>query len=431
VAETERALNLTPAQADRFRVLLDARAQADQRAQDAVQARIDALVALQEKASPNASDLSNATQALRDAEQLRQRSNEQFQADFVAMLTDEQKETLNSISRAAVSADALARLGVLDGARGRGPGRGGPGRGPGLGVPPGAPPGPPPGRPARGGPGGPVAGSTNRPPAESVALGKRLFFDTQLSADGSLSCASCHDPAKAFSDGRVVGRGIKGAGGARNSPALINAAFSQSYFWDGRALTLEHQVLQPIASPKELGLSQAELERREGMTSADVAAALASYVRTIRSSDSRYDAYQSGQPSALSGVEQAGLEVFRGKGQCAACHGGPNLTDDQFHNTGVSWRDGRFADEGRFVVSQNPRDHGAFKTPTLREIALTGPYMHDGSLKSLEDVVEFYSRGGRRNPYLDPRVRPLGLSRGEADALVAFLKTLSGRVTAG
>ena len=123
--------------------------------------------------------------------------------------------------------------------------------------------------------------------------------------------------------------------------------------------------------------------------------------------------------------------MFRGKGQCAACHGGPNLTDDQFHNTGVSWRDGRFADEGRFVVSQNPRDHGAFKTPTLREIALTGPYMHDGSLKSLEDVVEFYSRGGRRNPYLDPRVRPLGLSRGEADALVAFLKTLSGRVTAG
>ena len=277
----------------------------------------------------------------------------------------------------------------------------------------------------------PVGGLTNRPPVENVALGKRLFFDTQLSADGSLSCASCHDPAKAFSDGRVVGRGIKGADGTRNSPSLINAAFSQSYFWDGRALTLEHQVLQPIASPKELGLSQAELERREGMTSTDVAAALASYVRTIRSSDSRYDAYQSGQPSALSGIEQAGLEVFRGKGQCAACHGGPNLTDAQFHNTGVSWRDGRFADEGRFVVSQNPPDHGAFKTPTLREIALTGPYMHDGSLKSLEDVVEFYSRGGRRNPYLDPRVRPLGLSRGEADALVAFLKTLSGRVTAG
>jgi cytochrome c peroxidase len=276
-----------------------------------------------------------------------------------------------------------------------------------------------------------VAGSTNRPPAETVALGKKLFFDTQLSADGSLSCASCHDPAKAFSDGRAVAHGINGADGSRNSPALINVALSPSYFWDGRALTLEHQVLQPIANPRELGLSRAELERRAGIPSADVAVALAGYVRTIRSSDSRYDQYQAGQRGALNGVEQAGLEIFRGKGQCAGCHGGPNLTDDQFHNTGVSWRSGRFADEGRFVISQDPRDHGAFKTPTLREVALTGPYMHDGSLKSLEDVVEFYSQGGHRNPYLDPRVRTLGLSRGEADALVAFLKTLNGRVTAG
>ena len=147
--------------------------------------------------------------------------------------------------------------------------------------------------------------------------------------------------------------------------------------------------------------------------------------------DSRYDAFQSGERGALSEMEQVGLAVFQGRGQCAVCHGGPNLTDNQFHNTGISWRGGRYTDEGRFVISQNPPDHGAFKTPTLREIGLTAPYMHDGSVKSLEDVVEFYSQGGRRNPYLDPRVRPLGLSRGETNALVAFLKTLDGRVTAG
>jgi cytochrome c peroxidase len=262
-------------------------------------------------------------------------------------------------------------------------------------------------------------------------LGKRLFLDKQLSADGSTSCSSCHDPAKAFSDGRPVARGIHNADGARNSPSLVNAAAARSYFWDGRALTLEHQVLGPITNPKELGLTAAELERRTLMPPDAVADALASYIRTIRSSDSRLDAYRSGQLSALSAVEQAGLAIFQGKGACATCHGGPNLTDDGFHNTGISWVDGRFADEGRFIVSQDPREHGAFKTPTLREVALTGPYMHDGSLKTLEDVVEFYSKGGRRNPYLDPRVRALGLSSGEKKALVAFMQTLTGRVTDG
>jgi cytochrome c peroxidase len=428
VAETQRALNLTPAQADRLRILLDGRAQSAQRAQDEVQDKIDTLVALQDKPSPDAAELSKATQALRDAEGAQQVSNEKFRTDFLAMLTDEQKQALDRIAAAAVSADALSRLGVLNGplrGRGAGPFGGFPGF-----LPSGPPPAPGP-LPAGPPPAGPPLGGLAPLAPERVALGKRLFLDTQLSADGTMSCASCHDPARAFSDGRPVARGVHNLDGARNSPSLVNVAAARSYFWDGRALTLEHQVLGPITNPKELGLTGAELERRTGLPPDAVAEALASYVRTIRSSGSRYDAYRAGQVSALSAEEQAGLAIFQGRGRCATCHGGPNLTDGGFHNTGVAWLDGRFADEGRFIVSQNPRDHGAFKTPTLREVALTGPYMHDGSLKTLDDVVEFYSKGGRRNPYLDPRVRALNLSAGEKKALVAFLQSLSGHVTDG
>src|SRR5262249_16567630 len=129
--------------------------------------------------------------------------------------------------------------------------------------------------------------------------------------------------------------------------------------------------------------------------------------------------------------EKAGLEVFRGKGRCNACHAGPNFADEQFHNTGVAWRDGKIADEGRFTISANARDHGAFKTPTLREISRTAPYMHDGSIATLEAVVDFYSDGGRQNPYLDSEVRPRNFTTQEKQALLAFLRTLSGRVHEG
>ena len=182
-----------------------------------------------------------------------------------------------------------------------------------------------------------------------------------------------------------------------------------------------------ILNPIELGLTEAELEHRTGMKTADVTASLASYVRTIQSGDSRFDRYTAGRASSLNALEKAGLQLFRGKGRCNACHTGPNFTDEQFHNTGVAWRDGRLADEGRFAVSGKPRDHGAFKTPTLREIARTAPYMHDGSLASLEDVVEFYSEGGRQNPNIDPEIRPRRFSPEEKHTLVAFLKTLNGR----
>ena len=275
------------------------------------------------------------------------------------------------------------------------------------------------------------APAANRLTREKVTLGRRLFFDKRLSRDRSLACVSCHDPDRAFSDGRAVARGIDGAEGTRNAPALINRGYGRLFFWDGRVDSLEQQVLQPILNPKELGLTEAELERRTGMKAADVTAALASYVRTIRSGDSRFDRNAAGREDSLNVLEKAGLQLFRVKGGCSACHIGPNFTDERFHNTGVAWRDGQIIDEGRYGVSNNPPDHGAFKTPTLREIARTAPYMHDGSLSTLEDVVQFYSGGGRQNPNLAPEIRPRNFTEEEKHALVAFLKTLSGRVLEG
>ena len=254
-----------------------------------------------------------------------------------------------------------------------------------------------------------------------VALGRRLFFDKRLSHDGTLACASCHDPKLAFSDGRAVARGILGREGPRNAPAIINRGYGSMFFWDGRARSLEQQALEPILNPKELGLTLPELERRTGLKTAEVTAALASFVRTIRSGNSRFDRYSAGHAGALTDIEKKGLALFRGKGNCSACHIGPNFTDERLHNTGVAWRDGKLADTGA--------GHGDFKTPTLREIARSGPYMHDGSVATLEDVVEFYSRGGRPNPDLDPEIRPRNFTPAEKDALVAFLKALTGRVT--
>jgi cytochrome c peroxidase len=268
----------------------------------------------------------------------------------------------------------------------------------------------------------PVPESNPLTPAK-LTLGRRLFFDKRLSRDGTVACASCHDPKLAFSDGRTLARGIGGAEGTRNSSAIVNRGYGAMFFWDGRAKSLEQQALEPILNPKELALTQAELERRTKMKAAEVTAALASYVRTIRSGDSRFDRYAAGQTKALSDLEKAGLVVFRGKGHCNTCHVGPNFTDERFHNTGVAWRDGVLLDIGAGM--------GDFKTPTLREVGRTAPYMHDGSLATLEDVVEFYSLGGRANPDLDAEIRPRNFSSEEKRALVAFLRALSGTVREG
>lgn len=258
---------------------------------------------------------------------------------------------------------------------------------------------------------------------EKIELGRRLFNDRRLSRDQSLSCASCHDPDRAFSDGRPAAVGVFGRTGRRNAPALVNRAYGRSFFWDGRISSLEMQVLKPIQDPNEMDLALEAASARVNLDAATIARALASYVRSILSGDSPFDRFLYGDRKALSPEQQLGLQIFRGKGNCTACHVGPNFTDEKLHNTGVAWRDGHLTDNGA--------GRGNFKTPTLREGSRTAPYMHDGSLRTLEDVIDFYDGGGRPNPNLDSEIRPLRLAAGEKKALAAFLRALNGVIREG
>jgi cytochrome c peroxidase len=266
---------------------------------------------------------------------------------------------------------------------------------------------------------------------EKVALGRRLFHDTRLSRDRTTSCASCHDPRRAFSTGRALAVGVRGRISRRHAPALVNRGYGAAFFWDGRSASLEEQVLEPIKDPSEMDLPLDEAAARVGLPATAIARALASYVRSILSGDSPLDRFVHGNRSALSAEEQRGLQLFRGKANCTACHIGPNFSDERFHNTGVAWRISPAADLGRFVISAKDEDRGAFKTPTLREVARTAPYMHDGSLATLEDVIDYYDRGGNQNPWLDPELRPLHLETENKRALVSFLRALSGQVSEG
>ena len=282
---------------------------------------------------------------------------------------------------------------------------------------------------------------------EKVALGRRLFSDRILSSDRTLACATCHDPRRAFTDGRVVAIGIFERMGTRSAPSLVNRGYGVSHFWDGSARSLEQQALQPIANPKEMNLAIDEAvlrlagarEYRDRFRAAfgrpvnaqDLARALASYVRTILSGNSPLDRYMNGDRNALSPQARQGFGVFRGKGNCIACHAGPNLTDEQFHNTGGAWKDGAIRDAGRFAVTGKESDRGAFKTPTLREIARSSPYMHDGTVSTLKEVVDFYDRGGNSNPFIDHELHPLYLTEDEKFALVAFLRSLNGHIQEG
>lgn len=260
---------------------------------------------------------------------------------------------------------------------------------------------------------------------EQVELGRRLFSEKRLSRDGTLSCASCHEAERAFSDGRAVAVGVQGRKGTRRTPRIANRAWGRSFFWDGRARSLEEQVLGPIGSSLEMDLDPTEAARRVGLPLGELQDALAAYVRTIFSGDSAYDRYLAGQREALGDKEKKGLELFRGKAGCASCHLGPLLTDEEFHVTGVG------ADEGRKVVSKREEDRGAFKTPSLRDVARTPPYMHDGSLANLRDVLRFYNEGGKARPNLDREMRALDLSEEELEALEAFLGALNGRIVDG
>ena len=273
---------------------------------------------------------------------------------------------------------------------------------------------------------------------EKIALGRRLFAERGLSADGLTSCASCHEPDRAFTDGRRVARGVFGRMGRRNVPSILNRAYGTAFFWDGRATTLEDQVRQAIGGDQDLGSSVAGAAERVGRDSTYAASfdaafrapasgdrlvqALATFVRGSLSGDSPFDRFVAGDRAALTESVRRGYALFTGRAQCSHCHAGPLLTDEEFHDTGVSWG----VDAGRFEVTGQAQDRGRFKTPSLRNVTLTAPYMHDGSLATLQDVLQFYDRGGGPNPNLDSAIRPLRLDEGERIDLLAFLGALTG-----
>ena len=246
---------------------------------------------------------------------------------------------------------------------------------------------------------------------EKIAIGRQLFFDRRLSRDQSLSCASCHRPNRAFADERAVSVGLFGRVGRRNVPALVNRGYGRLFFWDGRSRSLEDQVMRPIADPNEMGMSVAEAAARVGRTPGEISLALASYVRSILSGNTRLIA-SSAAIARRSGRTNAACRCSAARG--TACHVGPNFTDERTHNTGMAWRTGRLVDEGA--------GNGAFKTPTLREVARTAPYMHDGSLTTLDAVVDFYDQGGHANPFLDEELRPVRFTPDEKRASCSFFR---------
>ena len=291
----------------------------------------------------------------------------------------------------------------------------------------------------------------NRPTAQTISLGRRLFYDQRLSKDNSLSCATCHNPKFDFADGRRVAKGVAEATGIRNVPTIINVAYQPLQFWDGRARDLEQQAASPIADPLEMNqthkVSVAKLEKdpvyrrmfadafgSEDVTIGRVEKSLASFERTVLSGNSTFDRYQyAGDQTALSPSQARGLALFIDphKGNCTACHTiDPKyalFTDGKFHNIGIGVNDdGSLKDVGRYHETTVDSDRGAFKTPALRNVANTAPYMHDGSLQTLQQVVDFYAGGGNSNPYLDKEIKTIKLSGQDRADLVEFLKSLTG-----
>jgi cytochrome c peroxidase len=301
----------------------------------------------------------------------------------------------------------------------------------------------------------------NPPTADTIALGRKLYYDPKLSVDGTVSCAFCHNPKLGFSDGQPTSTGVRAQKGGRNAPTVWNAAYNTVQFWDGRSPSLEDQAGGPIQNPIEMAntkegavkaVSAEEavkavradqaygplFERAFGpgpATFAKIRFAIASFERTVLSGNSRFDKFMyGGDKKAMNASAIRGLEVFRNvkKGNCAVCHTIEKdhalFTDNKFHNLGVGIDSkGELKDLGRYDVTKNDADRGAFKTPTLRNIAQTGPYMHDGSLKTLKEVVDFYVGGGNSNQWRDKEIKSLEhLTKRDREDLVAFMEALTG-----
>lgn len=286
----------------------------------------------------------------------------------------------------------------------------------------------------------PIASPADNPITEaSVTMGKELFFDKRLSRDGTISCASCHFPELAFSDTLPRSLGVDGLPGMRNAPPLTNLAWHSGYFRDGGVPTLEQQVIAPIHDPLEMDFSitraaadlrnlepYATLSRRaygKPMEAWELSRAIATYERTLVSGWSRYDRYLNGDASALTASEQHGLELFRSEAfNCTGCHDGFDLSDHGYHNLGQYLS---YADPGRERITLQPSDIGKFKTPSLRNIALTAPYMHDGSLTTLDAVLDFFATGGLPHANRDPEMQSFALSPEEKADMIAFLRALT------
>ncbi|HRK47100.1 MAG TPA: cytochrome c peroxidase, partial [Nocardioides sp.] len=271
-----------------------------------------------------------------------------------------------------------------------------------------------------------------------------------LSRDGTVSCRTCHLPEHGFADPRAVSVGVAGHAGTRNSQTLLNAVYFESFGWTGEHPSLEAQTLAAMRNPEEMALGEAlppdvlrdhgaQLEALYGGADLEgAAAAIASYQRTLVAGASRFDRWIYGAEDVISESEKRGFEVYLGRARCVQCHfmrspashpfGGENglYSDGRFHNIGVGFGPGAATiDPGRFEVTNRSADYGAFKTPSLRNVELTAPYMHDGSLRTLEEVVEHYDKGGEPNPNLDPDIQPLKLTDQEKADLVAFMKALT------
>ncbi len=277
---------------------------------------------------------------------------------------------------------------------------------------------------------------------EKAELGKLLYFDTRLSADGTVSCATCHSPKFAFTDGAAVSTGIRGQKGGRSAPTVINRAFSLAQFWDGRAGTLEEQAKGPMANPIEMGNTHdtvvstvkavpgyralfAKVFSTNDFGIEEIAKAIATFERTVLSGNSPYDRYKEGDEKAMNAAQIRGMDIYFNKAKCDQCHEGLNFTTNMYANIGIG-TDKPQPDEGRYAVTKNPADWGTFKTPTLRDISRTAPYMHDGSLKTLEEVVDYYNKGGRKNKNLDEKIKPLHLTAQDQKDLIGFLHALDG-----